>query len=48
MDHKDFHYSLRKKTHFAENHKDYGAVDESRKLMGECSENKESNHPHCL
>ena len=48
MDHKDSHYSLRKKTHFAENHRDYDTDYESRRLMREHSENKRSNHSHCF
>ena len=48
MDHEDSHYSLRKKTHFAENHRDYSADYKSRRPMRECSENKGSNRPHCF
>ena len=48
MNHKDSHYSLRKKTHFAENHRDYNTINKSKRLMRECSENKRSNHSRCF
>ena len=47
-DHDDFHYSPRKKTHFANlrNSRDFDAADKNRKPMRERSGNKESNQPH--
>ena len=50
MDYNDFHYSLRKKTHFVNlrNLRDFSAADKNRKLMREQSGNKRSNQPHCF